>query len=91
MRARQRVLRELRLAGATAQESATSFDPWRPLEKKYLRSLQVFGAVKETDDGRFYLEEELLAEHSARRRKRVAGIATAAVLMGVIVAGLTRV
>jgi hypothetical protein len=80
----------LRAAGATAPESAVSLDPWRPLEKKYLRSLTAFGAVKEISDGRLYLNEQLLAEHTQRRRKRVLGIATAAVLMSAIVAGLTR-
>jgi hypothetical protein len=90
MWARKRVVQEFRAAGATAPESGIRLEPWRPLERKYLRSLKDFGAVRETGDGRLYLDEALLAEHTARRRKRVLGIATAAVLMGAILAGLTR-
>jgi hypothetical protein len=91
MRARRRILRQFTAAGATSPDSAINVEPRRPLERKYLRSLQSFGAVRETPDGRLYLDEELLADHTSRRRKRVLGIGTAAILMGAIVAGLTRV
>ena len=90
IRARKRVLRERRAAGATTAETGVAFAPWRPLERKYLRSLKAFGAVKETADGRLYLDEELVAEHTQHRRKRVLKAGIAAVLMGAIVAGLAR-
>ena len=91
MRARRRVLRQFKTMCASTPDTAISLDPRRPLERKYLRSLQSFGAVRETPDGRLYLDEALLAAHTSRRRKRVLGIGTAAILMGAIVAGLTRV
>ncbi len=90
MKARRRVLREFQVVDANSAEAAISLEPRRPLEKKYLRSLQSYGAVKETADGRLYLDEALLADHTSLRRKRVLGIATATVLAVAIITGLTR-
>jgi hypothetical protein len=86
VRARKRVLRAFRDAGAMSPERAIGFTPERRLEERYFDSLVEYGGIVGTDKGTFWLDEAKVAEHTAKRRKRAAMIfggvlaATAAVL-----------
>lgn len=90
-RARRRVLRAFRDAGATSPEQAIGFQPQRRMEEKYFDALVEFGGIVGTDKGTFWLDEARVAEHTARRRKRAAMIFGGVVAAAAAVLGFTQV
>jgi hypothetical protein len=79
-----RIVSELRTAGATTQDRATVLEPWSPLARRRLKHLKGAGALRDAGAGRIYLDEPRWESH--RRMKRtfalgVGGAATAVALL----------
>jgi hypothetical protein len=91
VRARKRVLRAFRDAGAFSAERAIGFQPERRLEERYFDALVACGGIVGTDKGTFWLDEEKVAEHTARRRKRAAMIFSGVLAATAAVLGFTQV
>jgi hypothetical protein len=89
VRARKRVLGAFRDAGATTPERAIGFTPQRRLERKYFESLVAFGALVPGRGGTHWLDEPEAARHTALRRKRAAIMVASAVLVTLVLLGLT--
>jgi hypothetical protein len=88
IRARRRLKRAF--AEATSEETAIAYEPKRRMEQRYFQSLIDYGAVVPTGRGTYWLDEARLRRHSARRRKRAAGIIGAAVAVGAAIVGLSN-
>ncbi|HKH50181.1 MAG TPA: hypothetical protein VKM72_36475 [Thermoanaerobaculia bacterium] len=83
-RTENKIVSELRSAGATAPDRATILEPWSPLARRRLERLKKAGALREAGAGRIYLDEPRWERH--RRMKRtfalgVGGAATAVALL----------
>ena len=91
VRARKRVLRAFRDAGATSPERAIGYQPQRRMEEKYFDALVDCGGIVGTDKGTFWLDEAKVAEHTAKRRKRAAMIFGGVVAAAAAVLGFTQV
>ncbi|HMJ94046.1 MAG TPA: hypothetical protein VK472_08105 [Allosphingosinicella sp.] len=87
---RRRVLREFREANAISPPSAIPFEPKRRLDRRYFNSLVDFGAAIETRPRVYYLDEEKLAEHSAKRRKRAFTIMGTLLVLGAAAFGASQ-
>lgn len=81
--ARRRVKRHFREAEAFSAERAVAYEPKRRMERKYVEGLVAHGALIEAPGG-YYLDEERLADHDRRRRKR--GLAVVGVSLAVAAA-----
>lgn len=92
--ARRRVLGAFRQADATAPERAIGFTAQRRMERRFFERLVDFGAIVETSEGRFYLDEAKVAEQMARQRRRafkiMGGILAASAAVIGLVVGLTQ-
>ncbi len=88
--ARRRVLRDFREAGAHSAESAIPFEPRRRLDRRYFDSLVDFGALIEAKPGTYFLDEEMLAEHSRKRRKRALTILGTVLVLGAAAFGVSQ-
>jgi hypothetical protein len=88
--ARRRVLRDFREADAHSAPSAIAFEPKRRLERRYFDSLLDFGALVEAKPGAYYLDEEKLAEHRTRGRKRVFKLLATVVVLGAAAFGASQ-
>jgi hypothetical protein len=88
--ARRRVLRDFREAGAHSAPSAIGFEPRRRLDRRYFNSLVDFGALVEAKPGTYYLDEEKLREHTAKRRKRAFTILATMLVLGAAAFGASQ-
>lgn len=88
--ARRRVLREFREANAVSPPSAIAFEPKRRIDRRYFNSLVDYGAAIETKPGAYYLDEEKVAEHSAKRRKRALTIMGTLLVLGAAAFGAAQ-
>jgi hypothetical protein len=88
--ARRRVLRDFREAGAFSEPSAIPFEPKRRLDRRYFNSLVEYGALTEAKPGTYYLDEDKLAEHNAKRRKRVFTILGTVLVLGAAAFGASQ-
>ena len=88
--ARRRVLRDFREAGAHSPPSAIAFEPKRRLDRRYFNSLVDFGALIEAKPGTYYLDEDKLAEHTAKRRKRAFTILGTVLVLGAAAFGASQ-
>jgi hypothetical protein len=87
---RRRVLREFREANAISAPSAIPFEPKRRLDRRYFNSLVDYGAAIETKPGVYYLDEEKVAKHSAKRRKRALTIMGTLLVLGAAAFGASQ-
>jgi hypothetical protein len=83
-RADNKIVNELRSAGATTADRATLIEHQSPLARRRLERLKRAGALREAGAGRVYLDEQRWESH--RRMKRtfalgVGGAATAVALL----------
>lgn len=76
--AERRVVRLLREAGATSEQTATAIDPPRLLQRKALARLQAKGAVRASAAGALWLDETAYAAMRQKRRKVAGAIVGAA-------------
>ncbi|HEY1607269.1 MAG TPA: hypothetical protein VGF77_16900 [Allosphingosinicella sp.] len=90
-RARRRLLRAFREAGATAPERAIGYTPRSRFEDRYFDALVKCGGLVGTDKGTFWMDEAKVAEHSARRHKRAAIILGGVLAATAAMLGLTQV
>jgi hypothetical protein len=88
--ARRRVLRDFREAGAHSAPSAIPFEPKRHLDRRYFKSLLQFGALVEAKPGTYYLDEEKLVEHDAKRRRRAFTILGTVLVLGAAAFGVSQ-
>ena len=90
--AQRRVIETFRIAGATGPETAVMLPALDSrLQRKTLERLLRVGAVHETEDGRAWLDEAVLAAYARKRRTRalvmIGGVlGIAAVALGVSLA-----
>ena len=84
------MVRSFREAGAFSEPSAIAFEPRRRLDRRYVNSLLDFGALIETKPGTYYLDEEKLADHSAKRRKRALTIIGTMLVLGAAAFGASQ-
>jgi len=88
--AQRRVVETFRISGATAPEAAVTLPtPDRRMERKVLERLLRVGAVRETEDGRAWLDEPVLAAYRRKRRTRALAVAGTALAIGAIALGVT--
>jgi len=90
--ARRRVIETFRIAGATRPEDAVTppaFD--RRMERRILERLVRAGAIRETGDGRSWLDEAALAAYRRKRRTRALALAGAMLGVAAIALGVSLV
>jgi hypothetical protein len=78
--ARRRVLQSFRAAGATAPNRAQSIHEFDRQAQRQLRLLVAQGVVRESEPGRFYLDEPRLFAWQ-RRQRRLAFVVLAVLLV----------
>jgi len=88
--AQRRVIETFRISGATSPDAAVTLPtPDRRLERKVLERLLRVGAVRETEDGRAWLDEPVLAAYRRKRRTRALAMIGGVVAVGAIALGVT--
>jgi hypothetical protein len=88
--AQRRVIETFRISGATSPEAAVTLPtPDRRLERKVLERLLRVGAVRETQDGRAWLDEPVFAAYRRKRRTRALALIGGVLAVGAIALGVT--
>jgi hypothetical protein len=76
----QRVIARFRADGATAPERAVRLDAMERLEQRRAEAMVRRGVLRQTPDGRLYLDEAALARGHGRRRAVVGALAAILIL-----------
>jgi hypothetical protein len=90
IRARRRVKRHFGEAGAFSASTAIPFEPGRRMEGRYFRDLVDYGAIVPAGEGLWYLVDDKLEAHSARRRRRAMGGIGAALALAAAAFGASQ-
>ena len=86
--ARRRVLDAFREAGATSPKHAQSIRDLAPPEQNQIRALLSAGIIRESEPGRYYLDEPALARYDAAHQRvliRAASVFLAVAAFAVLV------
>jgi hypothetical protein len=89
-RARRRVSRAFREMEAFGPDDAIPYEPGRLMERRYFAELIDYGAIVEAAPDTYYLDEDKLRAHTARRRKRALALVGAAAAIGAAIFGISR-
>jgi hypothetical protein len=88
--AQRRVIETFTISGATSAEGAITMPaPDRRMERKILERLLAVGVVRETEDGRAWLDQEALAAYRRKRRTRALVLMGGVLALGAIALGVT--
>jgi hypothetical protein len=88
--AQRRVIETFRISGATSPEAAVTLPALgRRMERKTLERLLRVGAVRETEEGRAWLDEPALAAYRRKRRTRALAMIGGVLAVGAIALGVT--
>jgi len=88
--AQRRVIETFRISGATSPEAAIAPpEPDRRMERKTLERLLRVGAIRETEDGRAWLDEPALAAYLRKRRTRALALIGGVLGIAAIALGVT--
>lgn len=83
-RADNKIVSELRSAGATSPERATVLELWSPLAQRRLERLKKAGALREAGAGRLYLDEQRWESHCRMKRTFALGVGGAATAVALL-------
>jgi hypothetical protein len=87
--AQRRVIETFRISGATSPEAAITTPVMdRRLQRKTLERLLRVGVVRETEDGRAWLDEPALAAYLRKRRTRALAVIGGVVGVAAVVLGI---
>ena len=88
--ARKRLLTRFREAGATSADAAIPIQGMRLIERRQFERMRKAGAVRDGEDGRFWLDEPTATAWVSSRRKRAAVAVAGTVAAGLMAFGLSR-
>ena len=79
-----KIVSELRSAGATTPDRAIVIEPWSRLARRRLERLTKAGALREAGAGRVYLDEPRWEGHRRMKRTFALGVGGAATAVAVL-------
>ena len=88
--ARKRLLTRFREVGATSPEAAMPIIGMRLIERRQFERMRQAGAVRDAEDGRFWLDEPTATAWVSSRRKRAAVAVAGTLAAGLVAFGLSR-
>ena len=88
--ARKRILARFRDAGATSPSAAIPIPGMRLIERREFERMRSAGAVRDAEDGRFWLDEPAATAWVSSRKKRAAVAVAGTLAAGLVAFGLSR-
>lgn len=90
-KARRQVIAHFQSRGAVSADTAVAFEPDRHMQRRELDRLIAAGALRTTDDGRFFIDAAALDRHQRARRQRETVAVIVVVGMVAVAAALSAI